>query len=130
MFLVDGNNVMGERVGWHRDKPAAQRRLLMELAALKRRRHQAVTVVFDGRPPNGITDGSDLDGVTVYFALPGSDADERIVELAQNTLEAREILAVTSDRELIDRLQQLDVKTMRSGQFRRLLEELSSHPNQ
>jgi hypothetical protein len=31
VYLVDGNNVMGQRVGWHRDKPAAAARLIEEL---------------------------------------------------------------------------------------------------
>ena len=125
MYLVDGNNVMGQRVGWHRDKPGAQRQLLVELAEMTRQQNVAVTVVFDGQPLDGINDGSNLDGVTVYFARSGSDADERIVELAQDAPEPGQILAVTSDRQLSDRLQQLGAETMRSGQFRRLLEELS-----
>ena len=85
----------------------------------------AVTVVFDGKPLDGITDGSDVDGVTVYFARPGSDADERIVELTQASTDPNRILAVTSDRQLTDRLHQVGVETMRSGQFRRLLEEMA-----
>jgi predicted RNA-binding protein with PIN domain len=125
MVLVDGNNVMGQRVGWHRDKPAAQRRLLLELAVMTRQQGVVVTVVFDGKPLDGIRDGSDVDGVKVYFARPGSDADERIVELAQDVTEPEQILAVTSDRELSGRLQSLGLRTMRSGRFRSRLEELS-----
>ena len=91
-------------------------------------RHQqvAVTLVFDGQPLDKIDDGSDVDGVAVYFAHPGSDADERIVELARDASEPEQILAVTSDRHLSKRLEDLGVETMRSGQFRRLLEEPSS----
>lgn len=125
MYLVDGNNVMGQRVGWHRDKPAAKRRLISELAEMTRQLNVAVTVVFDGKPLDGLNDGSDADGAKVYFARPGSDADERIVELARNARDPGRILAVTSDRQLIDRLQQLGLGTMRSGRFRKLLEELS-----
>ena len=130
MYLVDGNNVMGQRVGWHRDKPAAQRRLLSELSMMVRQQQVAVTVVFDGKALDGINDGSDVDGVTVYFARPGSDADERIVELARDATEPEQILAVTSDRQLIGRLQNLGAETMRSGQFRKLLGEPPRHPNQ
>ena len=125
MYLVDGNNVMGQRVGWHRDKPAAQRRLLTELAEMTRQQNVVVTVVFDGKPLDGITDGCDADGVTVYFARPGSDADDRIVELAQDAIDAEQILAVTSDKQLSDCLHQLKVDTIRSGQFRMLLEEMA-----
>ena len=130
MVLVDGNNVMGQHVGWHRDKPAAQRRLLLELAAMTRQQGVVVTVVFDGKPLGGIRDGDEVEGVKVYFARPGSDADERIVELAQDLTEPEQVLAVTSDRELRDRLQSLGLRTMRSGRFRSRLEELSGTSNQ
>jgi predicted RNA-binding protein with PIN domain len=123
MYLVDGNNVMGQRVGWHRDKPAAQRRLMAELARMSVEQNASLTVVFDGRPLEDVVDGSVVDGVTVYFARSGSDADDRIVELSRDALDPGQILAVTSDRQLRDRLQELGVETMRSGQFRRLLEK-------
>ena len=57
--------------------------------------------------------------------VPGSDADDRIVELAQDAIDAEQILTVTSDRQLSDRLHQLGVDTIRSGQFRMLLEEMA-----
>lgn len=122
MYLVDGNNVMGQRVGWHRDKTGARERLVRELAELGRRDRVIITVVFDGRVPEGMSDGEDVDGVHVFFAHPGSDADERIIGLAPG-LAARQrdepFLAVTSDRELARRLHALGVETMRSGEFRR-----------
>ena len=122
VYLVDGNNVMGQRVGWHRDKPAAEKRLIEELSAWNRKESETVTVVFDGSPLEGINDGETVDGVQIYFAHPGSDADERIVELSEKTDDRRKIVAVTSDRRLSERLRLLGVKTIRSGQFRKMLE--------
>ena len=113
---------MGQRVGWHRDKPAAEKRLIEELSAWNRKESETVTVVFDGSPLEGINDGETVDGVQIYFAHPGSDADERIVELSEKTDDRRKIVAVTSDRRLSERLRLLGVKTIRSGQFRKMLE--------
>ena len=97
---------------------------------MTRQQGVVVTVVFDGKPLDGVRDGGDVDGVKVYFARPGSDADERIVELAQDVTEPEQVLAVTSDRELSDRLQSLGLRTMRSGRFRSRLEELSGTSSQ
>ena len=126
MYLVDGNNVMGQRVGWHRDKPAAQKRLIKELSAWNRKQSETATVVFDGSPLEGIHDGETVDGVQIYFAHPGRDADERIVELSEKTDDRQKIVAVTSDRRLRRRLMFLGVKTIRSGQFREMLETNAS----
>ena len=123
MYLVDGNNVMGQRVGWHRDKPGAQRRLLRELPRFVRSSGEDVTVVFDGRPLPDIRDGDSLDGVSVFFARRGADADHRILELAREATDPERILAVTSDRLLADCLRDLGITTIRSGQFRKMLED-------
>src|SRR3954447_15512615 len=80
-YLVDGNNVMGQRVGWHRDKAGARRRLLGELVHFARTTGEPVRVVFDGAPDAAAPDDSVQDGVRVYYAAQGSDADTRIAEL-------------------------------------------------
>jgi predicted RNA-binding protein with PIN domain len=123
VYLVDGNNVMGQCVGWHRDKVAAKKRLLRELAVLHRSGNKEVTVVFDGGPFDDVSDGELLDGVSVYFARHGSDADHRMLELVRNAPEPSRIIAVTSDRLLDDQLRELGAQTVRSGRFRKSLEE-------
>ncbi len=90
---------------------------------MSRRESVPVRVVFDGAPPDGLSDGDTVDGISVFFARPGSDADERIVELARDAPEPATIHAVTSDRQLRDRLTALGLRTIRSGRFRQLLEE-------
>ena len=77
-YLVDGNNVMGQRVGWHRDKPGARRRLLSELAGFARAAGVTVEVVFDGAPDEFFPDGAEFCGVRLFYAARGSDADARI----------------------------------------------------
>src|SRR5688572_22800992 len=51
MYLVDGNNVMAQRVGWHRNKRAAAERLVRELARLAGAEGRRVVVVYDGPAP-------------------------------------------------------------------------------
>ncbi len=50
--FVDGNNVMGSRAdGWWRDRAAAARRIVAEIALLARGRGGVWTIVFDGTGP-------------------------------------------------------------------------------
>ena len=44
--MVDGNNVMGQRVGWHRDRAGARRRLAGELERFAEWVGEAVEVVL------------------------------------------------------------------------------------
>ncbi|HZH29396.1 MAG TPA: NYN domain-containing protein [Pyrinomonadaceae bacterium] len=132
-YLVDGNNVMGQRVGWHRDKPGARRALLEELARFAATKKARVEVVFDGAPDEHFADGSRYRGVRVYYAERGSDADERIKTLVEQSRERRTLLVVTSDRALAGYVRSCGAQVLRAGEFRRRMEaaaaELASRPD-
>ena len=130
MYLVDGNNVMAQRVGWHKDKPLARRGLMDELADFAQTRQVSVTAVFDGAPDEHFPDGARYRGITIHYARPGSNADERIKEIVEKSRERRKIRVVTSDRALSDYVRRCGAQVVRSGEFRRLLEDtpLNSSP--
>jgi predicted RNA-binding protein with PIN domain len=122
-YLIDGNNVMAQRVGWHRDKAAARRRLLDELALFAAAKRVKVVAVFDGAPEEFFGDGSSYRGVRVFYAERGSDADERIKRLVEASRERRTLIVVTSDRALSEYVRRCGAQTLRSGEFRRRLDE-------
>ena len=121
-YLIDGNNVMGQRVGWHRDKPGARRRLLSELARFAREAGATVEAVFDGAPDEFFPDGSYFMGVRVFYAERGSDADARIKGLVEASRERRTLKVVTSDRALADYVRRCGAQVVRSGEFRKRLD--------
>jgi predicted RNA-binding protein with PIN domain len=126
-YLIDGNNVMGQRVGWHGARAGARRRLVGEVERLCGLRAVSAVVVFDGSPVMGESSSptDNLEGLGpgthVVFAGPDTDADSRIVALAATAPSPAEVLAVTSDRNLRERLAEHAVRVVRSGEFRRLL---------
>ena len=124
MYLVDGNNVMGQRVGWHRDKPAARRRLLDDLVRLARVKGAHLAVVFDGEPEANFPDGSSYRGVKVFYARHGSDADARIVEIAERERNRKGLIVVTSDGALAARVRACGVRVVRAGTFRHQLDAI------
>jgi predicted RNA-binding protein with PIN domain len=121
-YLIDGNNVMGQRVGWHRDRVRARRELLAELARFALLRKARMAVVFDGAPDENFPDGSSYKGVRVYYAARGSDADERIKTLVEESRERRTLVVVTSDRALADYVRRCGAEVLRAGEFRRRME--------
>jgi predicted RNA-binding protein with PIN domain len=123
-YLVDGNNVMGQRVGWHRDKRGGRRRLLEELARFAQLKRASVAVVFDGAPEPHFADGASYKGVRVFYAERGSNADERIKRLVDEARERRTLWVVTSDRALAGYIRQCGARHLRAGEFRQKLERL------
>lgn len=122
-YLIDGNNVMAQRVGWHRDKAAARRRLLDELALFAELKRVKVAAVFDGAPEKFFKDGSSYRGVGVFYGERGSSADERIKQLVEASGERRTLVVVTSDRALAAYVRGCGARILSSGEFRRRLEE-------
>ncbi|HEV7842511.1 MAG TPA: NYN domain-containing protein [Pyrinomonadaceae bacterium] len=122
-YLVDGNNVMAQRVGWHRDKSGARRGLLDELAAFAGAKRVTVAVVFDGAPEQFFKDGASYKGVRVFYAERGSNADERIKQMVEASRERRTLIVVTSDRALASYVSRCGAQVSRSGEFRRRLDE-------
>ena len=129
-YLVDGNNVMAQRVGWHRDKRGARRKLMDELAQFAARKRVSVTVVFDGAPEQHFADASSYKGVRLFYARRGSNADERIKELVEEARERHTLWVVTSDRALAEYVRRCGAQHLRAGQFRRQMEELATKAEQ
>ena len=129
MYVIDGNNVIGGRVGWHRDKPGSRRLLLHDLARLARAKKLRLNVVFDGAPDPQFPDGSSYRGVRIFYARLGSDADSRIVEMVEDERNKKSLVVVTSDRKLTSRVRASGARVMRSGEFRRMLDEIAEPPS-
>lgn len=134
MYLIDGNNVIGQRgkgyESWYHDKPGARRQFLKALAALAQAKKLRLTAVFDGAPDLSFPDGSSFRGVKVFYARPGSDADTRIVEMAEAERNKKNLIVVTSDRKLADRVRVCGVRVMRSGEFRKMMDDASATVSQ
>ncbi len=126
MYLIDGNNVMGQYVGWHRDKPASRRRLLEDLARFIDVKKVRLTVVFDGAPDNTFPDGSSFRSIKIFYSRQGSDADTRIIEMVESERNRKNLTVVTSDRSLAARVAVNGVKVMRAGQFRQMVDQISA----
>lgn len=122
-YLIDGNNLMALNVGWHRDREAARRRLVHDLAAFVARTRTKVRVVFDGWPDEEFPEGRRFKSVLVLYARPGSDADARIKELVARSSYRRDMVVVTSDRALQSFVSAKGARVLSSGKFRDLIRD-------
>jgi hypothetical protein len=105
VLVIDGANVIGSRpTGWWRDRPGAARVFTERVratvtAGLLR---PPITIVLEGRARAGV-DEADADGVNVVHA-PG-EGDDTIAAIAEAN---REVVVVTADRELAERVRAAD----------------------
>ncbi len=101
MLVIDAANVIGSRpTGWWRDRPGAARRFAEQVRATVAAGalELPVTVVLEGQFRRGAAE-SDGEGVVVVHA-PGEGDDEMVAIAAAHD----EVVVVTADRELADRV--------------------------
>ncbi len=126
-LFVDGMNVIGSRpTGWWRDRPGAARTLLRQLQAL-RARHAAsgddLVLVLDGRPLPDLPEGRHEGVLVLYAQRTGANAaDDRIVAELELDPRPRDVVVVTSDRELRDRVTRLGARVEGASALLRQLE--------
>ena len=105
MLVIDAANVIGSRPdGWWRDRPGAARRFTERVRATVAagRLDPPVTLVVEGRARAG-ADEAVVDGVEVVHAT--GEGDDTIAGIAATEREARrEVIVVTADRELAERV--------------------------
>jgi hypothetical protein len=109
MLVIDAANVIGSRpTGWWRDRPGAARRFTEQVRATVTagRLDPPVTLVLEGRARAG-ADEADVDGVQVVHA-PG-EGDDTIAAIAETN---REVVVVTADRELAERVRAVNAEVV------------------
>jgi hypothetical protein len=105
MLMIDAANVIGSRpTGWWRDRPGAARRFTERVRATVTagRLDLPVTLVLEGRARAG-ADEADVDGVEVVHAP--DEGDDTIAAIAGAHCE---VIVVTADRELAERVRAVD----------------------
>ena len=141
--MIDAMNVIGAVPdGWWRDRPAALARLVAQVDSAHRRGVLAeeipadgipveripaewIIVVADGSPTAAVRPGT-TGSVEVRFAAMtghrGPNAADRVIEsIVAADDDPATLTVVTSDRDLVDRVEQLGASTIGARTFRRSL---------
>jgi predicted RNA-binding protein with PIN domain len=131
-WLVDGMNLVGSRPdGWWKDPDLAVRRLIQELSRYAAASGEHVTVVFDRQPPD-VQPG--VHGVAVVAFASRRErnaADDEIVRMLARHPAPGTFTVVTSDRRLVERVQDLGAQVASSASFRRRMDRtLSAAPTE
>jgi predicted RNA-binding protein with PIN domain len=122
-WIVDAMNVIGSRPdGWWKDRRQAIVRLVERLDRWAAVEGDRVTVVLEKpmSPP--------INSVVVEIAqapkAAADSADDEIVRLVRNARRPQDIIVVTSDRKLADRLRGIGASVSPAATFRARIESL------
>ncbi len=109
-MVVDGANVVGSRPdGWWRDRAGAAARLHGRLAVADTS-YDEIVLVLEGQAKAGVPRGRDGQLRTVHAA---KDGDATIIkEAAAATEQEHDVVVITADRALGQRVESLGARTM------------------
>lgn len=123
-WIVDAMNVIGSRPdGWWKDRHAAMVALTLQLQRWALAEGLDVTVVFEKPPSPPIT--SDIVRIAAAPRPGANSADDEIVRLVQGDDRPDDIVVVTSDLALVDRVTDAGANTRPAKGFRELIERQS-----
>ena len=110
VLVVDGANVVGSRPdGWWRDRAGAAARLHGRLAVADTS-YDEIVLVLEGQAKAGVPKGRDAHLRTVHAA---KDGDATIVKESRGALDqGHDVVVVTADRALAQRVETLGCRTM------------------
>ncbi len=122
-YLIDGNNVIGRFGQLDPNAHKSRKRLIGELATFVKATRQKVRVVFDGAQDPEFPEGTRMKSVHISYAKSGSDADQRIKDIVRRSTSPRDIVVVSSDRDIVSFVSARGAKTMGSQDFRHELDK-------
>jgi predicted RNA-binding protein with PIN domain len=127
-IMVDGHNLMHAddeaRAALDRQEPDRARvRLLEVVGAFARYHHKQALIVFDGSGGHPLPESA-RGPVQYCFSGPDRKADDVLLDRLRSSTGRREILVVTSDREVADAARHLGAKVQASAAFLQEVERL------
>lgn len=120
-WIVDAMNVIGSRPdGWWKDRRGATLRLIESLEHWASANDRQVTVALE-RPMRPPIESAVIQIAHAPQAYPNS-ADDEIVRLVQADREPHQLMVVTSDRALADRVRAAGASVYPATSFRDLID--------
>jgi len=120
-WVVDAMNLIGSKPNkWWNDPDRAMRDLAEELVRYSTATSEPVTVVYDKRPRAW----PEVDGIEVVFARRRgrNAADYEIEQIVAEAEDPGSLRVVTSDKRLVEKVEELGGRVTSSGRFRKQLD--------
>ncbi|MCP5104766.1 MAG: hypothetical protein GY950_15380 [bacterium] len=116
-YIIDGNNLVGCAPDISLDDPEARAKILFVVGKFQENKKCNVIVVFDGEPAGGVRREEVSSKFTVLYPKDGNSADDEIRELLDGFNYFKDVVLVSSDRQLKTCARKKGAKTVNSIEF-------------
>ena len=116
-YIIDGNNLIGSAPDFSFEDTEARKKLLYIVRKYQESRNNNIILVFDGEPENGSYRQPLTNKFTVIYPRYGNSADDEIRKLLNSYVDYRNVVLVSSDRELKTFARHKGARTVNSIEF-------------
>lgn len=116
-YIIDGNNLIGSSPDMSLEESGVRQKTIQMVRRFQQNRNNKVIVVFDGEP-DGTSHRQELGSkFLVVYPRYGQSADDEIKHILDSYNDFRDVVLITSDRELKSYARKLGARTVNSIEF-------------
>lgn len=116
-YIIDGNNLIGSSPDLSLHDLEARKKILFIIRKFQENKKNNVIVVFDGKPDDVLHKKLVTNKFTIQYPQYGSSADEEIKKILNNYINFKDVILVSSDRELKSYAKKKGARTINSIEF-------------
>lgn len=116
-YIIDGNNLIGSAPDISLDDANSRRKIIEIVRKFQQNRKHNMIVVFDGEPEHGPHWQAISGKFTVVYSRFGRSADDEIKEILNGYTYFKDVVLVSSDRDLKDFAKKKGARVINSTEF-------------
>jgi len=116
-YIIDGDNLIGSSPDISLEDPQARSKIIAVVRQFQENKNSNVTIVFDGAPQSGVRKEELYPKFCVAYPHSGASADDEIRQILNQLNYFRDVILITSDRELKSYAKKKGAKTVNSIEF-------------
>jgi len=116
-YIIDGNNLIGSSPDISLEDSNSRKEIIAIVRKFQKKKNSKIIVVFDGEPDTFSSEENPAGKIIVKYPPIGDSADDEIKRILEGYIYFKDVVLVTSDRELKDVAKKKGVKVINSIEF-------------
>ena len=116
-YIIDGNNLIGSSPDISLEDSNSRKEIVAIVKKFQKKKNSKIIVVFDGEPDTFSSEENPTEKIVIKYPPIGDSADDEIKRILDGYTYFRDVVLVTSDRELKDIAKKKGAKVINSIEF-------------
>ncbi len=116
-YIIDGNNLIGSSPDISLEDSNSRKEIIAIVKKFQKKKNSKIIVVFDGEPDTFSSEENPTEKIVIKYPPIGDSADDEIKRILDGYTYFRDVVLVTSDRELKDIAKKKGAKVINSIEF-------------